>query len=66
MKHIHYIALLITTLISATWPKASAADNSTGIVDPRFASLQAYAGDDKLNDPVLTLYDDRRLTVEFD
>lgn len=66
MKYFHHIALLIATMIPASWPQASAADNSTGIVNPRFASLQAYAGDDKLNDPVLTLDDDRRLTVEFD
>ena len=41
--------------------------NVTGTVNPRFASLQVYAGDNELNDPVITLGDDEsRLTIEFD
>lgn len=39
---------------------------TTGILHPAFASLQVYAGDWPLNDPVITLNGDDRLTVEFD
>lgn len=61
----------IRSLISAAALLASvtgaAQANHTGTVSPAFASLQVYAGDSELNDPVITLGDDDcRLTVEFD
>lgn len=65
MKMNAYILLLAVLLLS-TVPRSHAAENQTGILDPHFASLQIYVGDSKLNDPVLTLDDDRQLIVEFD
>lgn len=58
--------LPVIVLLIATIPGVHAAENLTGILDPHFATLQAYVGDDKLNDPVLTLDDDRQLIIEFD
>lgn len=58
--------LIVATALSTASYRATAADNLTGITDQRFASLQVYAGDDRLNAPVLTLDDDRKLTIEFD
>jgi len=52
-------------MLTAT-PSCLAADYQTGPVNPHFASIQIYAGDNKLNDPVITLDDDRHIVVEFD
>lgn len=44
-----------------------AADTMTGVMQPRFASLQVYAGDSPLQDPVIMLGEgDGVLTIEFD
>ncbi len=62
----HIVPVIAMMMMTISAYHAAAADNLTGIVDPRFASLHVYAGNDRLNDPVLTLDDDRRLSVEFD
>lgn len=49
------------------WGQGAGADHMTRIFNPRFATLQVYAGENELNDAVLRLGDDdSRLTVEFD
>ncbi|MCM1449685.1 MAG: DUF5103 domain-containing protein [Clostridiales bacterium] len=65
-KHLLSVITLVLSLTSVPW-SVMAADNMTRIFNPRFATLQVYAGDNELNDAVLRLDDDdSRLTIEFD
>lgn len=58
----------LLTYLALTLPLSMLAQGplTTGTLHPAFASLQVYAGDSPLNDPVITLDGPEQLTVEFD
>lgn len=55
------LVMVVATITAVARPPLT-----TAIFHPAFASLQVYAGESPLNDAVITLDGDDRITVEFD
>ncbi len=65
VKNLRIYILLCLLLLTPVF-KSNAIDTSTRIVNPHFATLQVYANDNVLNDPVITLDEGQSITIEFD
>lgn len=65
VKNLRLYILLCLLLLAPVF-KSNAIDTSTRIVNPHFATLQVYANDNVLNDPVITLDEGQSITIEFD